>query len=76
MMKEEQLNQAVMKVWNDQKNIVAMAQSFTGHLQIVLAILVANSGNSKYLSERGRLSFGIRCTFISDLEGEGVVPIT
>ena len=53
-----------------------MAQAFAGHSQIVLAIL-ANKGNNNYLSERGGLSFGIRRTFCSDLEGgDGVVPIT
>ena len=52
-----------------------MAQVFASHSQIILAIL-ANKGNNNYLSERGGLSFGIRRTFCSDLEGDGVVPIT
>ena len=35
-----------------------------------------DNGDNNYLSQRGGLSFGIRRTFVSDPEGEGVIPVT
>jgi len=75
MLVGEQLNESVMKVWNDQKNIVAMSRSFAGHSQIVCSIL-EHKGDNKYLSEKGGLSFGVRRSYICDKDGEGVTPIT
>ena len=75
LMKGEHLNQTVMKAWEDDTNRIAMARAFAGHSQIVCAILHHN-GDNNYLSQRGGLSFGIRRTFVSDPEGEGVIPVT
>ena len=75
LLKGEQLNQTVRKVWNDERNTVAMSRAFAGHHQIVCAIL-QNNGDNSYLSRKGGLSFGIRKNFVCDEEGEGVVPIT
>ena len=35
LMKGEQLNESVMKVWGDHQNTVVMARAFAGHSQIV-----------------------------------------
>ena len=75
MLVGEQLNQTVMKVWNDKTNLVAMSRAFAGHSQIVCAI-IEHKGDNKYLSEKGGLSFGVRKTYICDEDGEGVIPIT
>jgi len=75
MLVGEQLNQSVMKVWNDNTNLVAMSRAFAGHSQIVCAIL-EHKGDNKYLSEKGGLSFGVRRTYVCDREGEGVIPIS
>ena len=74
LLKGEQLNQTVNKVWNDEDNIVAMSRAFAGHHQIVCSILHHNGDNS-YLSKKGGLTFGIRKTFVRDHEGEGVISV-
>ena len=75
LMKGEQLNQSMMKVWSGHQSTVARARAFTGHSQIVTEILHCK-GDISYLSDRGGMSFGIRHTFVSDEEGEGVALIT
>ena len=75
LLKGEQLYKCVMKVWNNEKNIVAMSRAFANHSQIVTSI-IKHEGDNKYLSEKGGLSFGIRRTFVTDIEGTGVVPIS
>ena len=75
MLVGEQLNQTVMKVWNDKTNLVAMSRAFAGHSQIVCAI-IEHKGDNKYLSEKGGLSFGVRKTYICDEDGDGVRPMT
>ena len=65
LLKGEQLNETVMKVWNDQSNLSAIARSFSSHWQIVCAAM-AHDGDNSYLKENGGLSFGIRRTFISN----------
>ena len=74
MLKGEQLHECVMRVWNDNKNTVAMSRAFAGHHQIVCSILHHNGDNS-YLSKKGGLTFGVRKTFVCDEDGEGVIPI-
>ena len=74
LLKGEQLNQCVTKVWNDENNRTAMARAFAGHHQIVNAILHHNGDNS-YLTKKGGLSFGVRKSFVCDEDGNGVIPI-
>ena len=62
LMRGEQLNELVMKEWSDRQNTVVMARAFAGHSQIVSAIL-HYKGDNNYLSDRGRMSFGIRLNF-------------
>ena len=64
-----------MKVWNDDKNKLAMARAFSGHHQFVASI-IAHGGDNDYLSKKGGLSFGVRRTFIRNEDGDGVVPVT
>ena len=58
LLKGEQLNQTVMKVWADSSNLTAIARAFAGHWQIVLAAMY-HEGDNTYLKEKGGLSFGI-----------------
>ena len=75
LLKGEQLNQTVMKVWSDESNLTAIARSFAGHWQIVLAAM-HHKGDNIYLKEKGGLSFGIRRTFIRNEKGDGIIPVT
>ena len=70
----EQLHEAVMSVWNDPNNIVAMSRAFAGHSQIVCSIL-ENNGDNNYLSDKKGLSFGIRKMFVADADGSGIIPV-
>ena len=70
----EELHDAVMSVWNDPNNIVAMSRAFAGHSQIVCAIL-ENNGNNNYLSDKKGMSFGIRKMFVPDADGSGIIPV-
>ena len=75
LLKGEQLYQTVKSVWENPSNYAAMAREFAGHSQIVLSIL-HHKGDNNYLSEKGGLSFGIRRTFVTDAEGNGIIPVT
>ena len=75
LLKGEELNKTVNKVWNDESNTQAIARAFAGHHQIVETIR-RHEGDNKFLSQRGGLSFGVRRTFIRDEDGTGVIPIT
>lgn len=74
LLKGEELHEAVMKVWNNDKHRVAMSRAFAGHSQVVCAIL-AHNGDNTYLRERKGMTFGIRKMFVPDEDGEGVIPI-
>ena len=74
LLKGEQLNESVMRVWNDDANTVAMSGAFAGHHQIVCSIL-EHKGDNSYLSKKGRLSFGIHNTFVTGEDNEGVVLV-
>ena len=74
LLKGEQLNECVMKVWQNKENTVAISRAFAGHHQIVNSIL-HYSGNNTYLSKKGGLSFGIRKHFVCDKELEGVIQV-
>ena len=74
ILKGEELHQAVMKVWNDPNNAIAMSRAFAGHSQIVCAIL-ENNGDNNYLSEKKGLSFGIRKMFVADEDRTGIIPV-
>ena len=74
LLKGEQLNQTVMKVWADSSNLTAIARAFAGHWQIVLAAMY-HEGDNTYLKEKGGLSFGIRLTFINNERGDGIIPV-
>ena len=72
--KGEELNKTVMNVYNNKDHLPAIARAFAGHNQIVCAI-IENNGDNNYLSKRKGLSFGIRRCYITDEEGEGVIPV-
>ena len=74
LLKGEELHEAVMKVWNNKKNTVAMSRAFAGHSQVVCAIL-AHNGDNTYLREKNGMTFGVRKMFVPDEDGEGVIPI-
>ena len=71
MLRQNQLHDTVMKVWQNDNHKTAMARAFAAHPQIVSAI-IEHQGDNKYLSERGGLSFGIRTTYRCNEEGDGV----
>ena len=58
------LHKSVMKIWAVERNVPAIARSFSGHHQMVLDIL-DNKSDHNYLRERGGISFGIR-NFVYD----------
>lgn len=74
LMKGEELNKTVMTVWTDKTHLPAILRAFVGHSQIVCAIL-EHKGNSNYLLERGGLLFVIRRMYMTNEEGEGVIPV-
>ena len=71
LLKVEQLNETVLRVFNDRSHLVAMGRAFAGHHQVVCAIMACN-GDNNYLKERKGMSFGIRRTFVSTADGNGV----
>ena len=75
LLKGEQLNQTVMKVWQDKKNLHAIARAFAAHHQIVNSI-IKHKGDNNFLTEKGGLTFGIRRMYVRNEEGDGVVPVT
>ena len=74
LLKADELHKSVMKIWADERNLPAITRSFSGHHQMVLAIL-DNKGDNNYLSERGGISFGIRKCFMTSPEGDGVIMV-
>ena len=75
LLKGKQLNQTVMKVWNESKNKQAIARAFVAHHQIVSSI-IEHKGDNKFLSEKGGLTYGVRRMFVRTEEGDGVIPVT
>ena len=75
LLKGEQLHDTVMKVWNDEANLGAIARAFASHWQIVCAAMF-HKGDNDYLKEKGGLSFGIRKTFVTNRNGDGIIPVT
>ena len=71
MLRKEQLHATVQKVWNNTNHRHAMAKAFAAHPQIVCAI-IEHKGDNNYLTEKGRLSFGIRRTYQCNENGDGV----
>ena len=67
----DQLIETVLRVFNDRTHLVAMGRAFAGHHQIVCAIMECK-GDNNYLKERKGMSFGIRRTFVSTADGNGV----
>ena len=51
VMKGEELNKTVMKVWRDESTLPAISRGFAGHHQVVCAIL-EHEGDNNYLIER------------------------
>ena len=74
LLKGEELNQTVMKVWEEKGHLPAISRAFVAHHQIVSCI-IQHDGDNKYLSERGGMSFGVRRMYMTDEEGEGVIPV-
>ena len=74
LLRNEQLHQTVMKVWNNKSHRYAMSKAFAAHPQLVSAIL-EHKGDNNYLSEKGGLSFGIRRTYHRNEEGDGITLI-
>ena len=71
MLRQNQLHDTVLKVFNNNTHRYAMAKAFAAHPQIVCAI-IEHDGDNNYLSEKSGLSFGIRCTYQCNEEGDGV----
>ena len=74
LLKADELHKSVMQIWADERNLPAITRSFSGHHQMVMAIL-DNKGDNNYLSERGGISFGIRKKIMTSLEGDGVIMV-
>ena len=54
--------------------VIAISRAFAAHNQIVSCIL-KHDGDKNYLSVRGGMSFVIRRMYLTDEEGEGVIPV-
>ena len=74
LLRQEELHNTVMKVWNNSNHKQAMARAFAANPQIVCAI-IEHEGDNDYLSEKGGLSFGIRSTYRANEEGDGIEMI-
>ena len=74
MMRGEELYESVKKVWNDRRNLPALARSYAGHHQIVCAML-ENNGRKNYLRERKELLLGVRKAFMKTEDDEGVMLV-
>ena len=62
------------KVWHNSDNLPALSRAYTGHHQILCAGLECD-GDSYYLSERKGISFGVRKTYMTAADGEGVMLV-
>lgn len=71
VLKSEELHKAVMRVWEDERNLIAMSRAFSGHHQIVCAIM-EHKGDNNYLKDGKGMSFGIRRTFVATQDRRGV----
>ena len=71
VLRGEELNQTIMKVWNNHENRAAIARAFVHHTQIANSVLYYEGGND-YLYKKGAMHFGVRRTFVIDEDGEGV----
>ena len=74
MMRGKELYESVKKVWNDKRNLPALARSYAGHHQIVCSML-ENEGRNDYLRERKGLLFGVRKAFMTTEDGEEVMLV-
>ena len=74
LLKADELLKSVMKIWVDERNLPAISRSFSGHCQMIVAIL-DNKGGNNYLSERGGISFGIHKCFMTSSEGDDVIMV-
>ena len=72
VMKGEELNKTVMKVWRNESTLPAISRGFAGHHQVVCAIL-AHDGDNSYLNESKGMSFGVRGHFVTNEAGDGVM---
>jgi len=72
MLRSEELDTCVKKVWADKKNLYAMSKSFVAHPQIVSSIL-EHDGDNNFLNDRGKLSYGVRRMYHCTEDGEGVM---
>ena len=74
LLKADELLKSVMQIWVDERNLPAIARSFSGHYQMILAIL-DNKGDNNYLSEGGGISFGIRKCGMKSPEGDDMIMV-
>ena len=74
IIKGEELNKTVMKVFEQEEHLLVIARAFTGHHQIAWEIIQHN-GNNNYLVKRGGTLFGVWRSYIMDVEGYGVIPV-
>ena len=72
VMKGEQLNKAVIKVWKDMSALPAISRGFAGHHQVVCAML-AHDGDNNYLNESKGTSFNVRAHYVTNEAGDGVM---
>ena len=71
VLRGEELNQTIMKVWNNHESSASIAHAFIHHSQVANSVLYYEGGND-YLNKKGAMHFGIRRTFIIGEDGEGV----
>ena len=72
IMKGEEFNKAVMKVWKDKKTLPAFSRGFAGHPHVVSAIL-EHDGDNIYLNDSKGASFGVRTYYTTNEDQDGVV---
>ena len=74
LLQGEELYRLVKKVFFNSDNLPALARAYAGHHQIVCAVLECEGGN-EYLSKRKGMSFGIRKSYMTSADGEGVMMV-
>ena len=72
IMKGEEFNKAVMKVWKDKKTLPAFSRGFAGHPHVVSAIL-EHDGDNIYLNDSKGTSFRVRTYYATNEDQDGVV---
>ena len=68
----EQLNRIITDKFWSKDMLLAISKGFTGHHQVVCAIL-DNKGGNEFLTSKGRFHFGVSRLFVANKTGYTVL---